>query len=217
MGSRRLVFLTQQLGTAQGHPAPQELGGHRRMSPALWQRRWRWRPHLVDDRKGEYTVHWCLTPHRFAAGVRLRRRTLKCQPSRLAKWPTSSTMSLKRRTTVVRCLLGVANCISSFIAGWVAFWSSGQHKLTPQTFTSQAAIKEGNRACERLLRDVEYFATLASLGSGAYEYPKYVVPGSCHTTDKAGSSWTRFGRTCCSTSSTTCCPAPRSGKCARTP
>ncbi|ORY20873.1 glycosyl hydrolases family 38 N-terminal domain-domain-containing protein [Naematelia encephala] len=40
------------------------------------------------------------------------------------------------------------------------------------TFTSQAAIKKGNRTMEKLLRDVEYFATLASLSLDAYKYPK---------------------------------------------
>jgi alpha-mannosidase len=41
-----------------------------------------------------------------------------------------------------------------------------------QTFTSQANIKKGNRTMEKLLRDVEYFGTLASLVSDEYRYPK---------------------------------------------
>ncbi|RSH89663.1 Glycoside hydrolase, 38 vacuolar alpha mannosidase [Saitozyma podzolica] len=40
------------------------------------------------------------------------------------------------------------------------------------TFTSQANIKKGNRTMEKLLRDVEYFGTLASLVSDEYRYPK---------------------------------------------
>ncbi|WRT66773.1 uncharacterized protein IL334_003736 [Kwoniella shivajii] len=39
-------------------------------------------------------------------------------------------------------------------------------------FTSQAKIKYGNQSMERLLRDLEYFATLASLSSSDYVYPK---------------------------------------------
>ncbi|WWC63022.1 uncharacterized protein I303_105621 [Kwoniella dejecticola CBS 10117] len=39
-------------------------------------------------------------------------------------------------------------------------------------FTSQAKIKNGNQTMEKLLRDLEYFATLASFSSDTYEYPK---------------------------------------------
>ncbi|WVQ85168.1 hypothetical protein IAT38_007333 [Cryptococcus sp. DSM 104549] len=40
------------------------------------------------------------------------------------------------------------------------------------TFTSQAAIKSGNKSMEKLLRDVEYFAILASISNPSYTYPK---------------------------------------------
>ncbi|WWC88253.1 uncharacterized protein L201_003160 [Kwoniella dendrophila CBS 6074] len=39
-------------------------------------------------------------------------------------------------------------------------------------FTSQAKIKNGNQTIEKLLRDLEYFATLASISSATYDYPK---------------------------------------------
>ncbi|WWC71170.1 uncharacterized protein I206_105123 [Kwoniella pini CBS 10737] len=39
-------------------------------------------------------------------------------------------------------------------------------------FTSQAKIKNGNQTMEKLLRDVEYFATIASFSAPNYEYPK---------------------------------------------
>ena len=41
-----------------------------------------------------------------------------------------------------------------------------------QTYTSQTAIKKGNRDMETVLRDLEYFATLAALKDPKYEYPK---------------------------------------------
>lgn len=41
-----------------------------------------------------------------------------------------------------------------------------------QTYTTQSKLKQGNRDMETLLRDLEYFATLASLQEGSYEYPK---------------------------------------------
>lgn len=40
------------------------------------------------------------------------------------------------------------------------------------TYTTQANVKKGNRTMERLLRDLEYFATLASLKVDSYAYPK---------------------------------------------
>ena len=44
-----------------------------------------------------------------------------------------------------------------------------------QTYTTQAKLKQGNRNMETSLRDLEYLATLASLHSDSYTYPKYVV------------------------------------------
>jgi alpha-mannosidase len=42
-----------------------------------------------------------------------------------------------------------------------------------QTYTSQARIKSGNRTMERLLRELEYFATIASIAYPEnYQYPK---------------------------------------------
>ncbi|OCF39360.1 hypothetical protein I317_06845 [Kwoniella heveanensis CBS 569] len=40
------------------------------------------------------------------------------------------------------------------------------------TYTSQAGLKAGNRKMEKLLRDVEYCATLASLHVPSYKYPR---------------------------------------------
>ncbi|GAA97820.1 glycoside hydrolase family 38 protein [Mixia osmundae IAM 14324] len=40
------------------------------------------------------------------------------------------------------------------------------------TLTSHAPIKRYNRKLERLLHDIEYFATLASLANDSYRYPK---------------------------------------------
>lgn len=40
------------------------------------------------------------------------------------------------------------------------------------TYTSQEGLKRGNREMEMLLRDVEYYATVASLEHGTYEYPR---------------------------------------------
>lgn len=40
------------------------------------------------------------------------------------------------------------------------------------TYTSHGAIKKGNRSSEILLRDIEYAATLASISSSKYQYPK---------------------------------------------
>ncbi|WVF71778.1 hypothetical protein IAT40_006586 [Kwoniella sp. CBS 6097] len=40
------------------------------------------------------------------------------------------------------------------------------------TYTSQAGLKSGNRKMEKLLRDVEYYATLASLHVPSYTYPR---------------------------------------------
>lgn len=40
------------------------------------------------------------------------------------------------------------------------------------TYTSQTAIKKGNRDLEKALRDLEYFGTLASLADSDYAYPK---------------------------------------------
>ena len=42
------------------------------------------------------------------------------------------------------------------------------------TYTTQSNVKAGNRRMEQLLRDLEYFATMASLQVKGYEYPKYV-------------------------------------------
>nr|XP_019042681.1 hypothetical protein I302_08386 [Kwoniella bestiolae CBS 10118]OCF21611.1 hypothetical protein I302_08386 [Kwoniella bestiolae CBS 10118] len=39
------------------------------------------------------------------------------------------------------------------------------------TYTSQAGLKKGNREMEKLLRDVEYYATLASLLNDTFQYP----------------------------------------------
>jgi alpha-mannosidase len=41
-----------------------------------------------------------------------------------------------------------------------------------QTYTSQTGIKKGNRDMETVLRDLEYFATLAALKDSKYQYPK---------------------------------------------
>jgi alpha-mannosidase len=41
-----------------------------------------------------------------------------------------------------------------------------------QTYTTQSKLKQGNRDMETLLRDLEYFATLASLEDKLYQYPK---------------------------------------------
>jgi alpha-mannosidase len=41
-----------------------------------------------------------------------------------------------------------------------------------KTYTSQEGLKSGNRKMEKLLRDLEYFATLASLRDSGYMYPK---------------------------------------------
>jgi alpha-mannosidase len=40
-----------------------------------------------------------------------------------------------------------------------------------QTYTTQACIKKGNRDMETILRDLEYFATMASVLKGDYQYP----------------------------------------------
>nr|XP_019002605.1 uncharacterized protein I203_05090 [Kwoniella mangroviensis CBS 8507]OCF66066.1 hypothetical protein I203_05090 [Kwoniella mangroviensis CBS 8507] len=40
------------------------------------------------------------------------------------------------------------------------------------TYTSQAGLKKGNFEMEKLLRDVEYYATLASLLSDSFKYPR---------------------------------------------
>lgn len=40
------------------------------------------------------------------------------------------------------------------------------------TYTTQSDVKKGNREMETLLRDLEYFATLASLTESSYKYPK---------------------------------------------
>ena len=45
-------------------------------------------------------------------------------------------------------------------------------RIDRQTYTSQARIKEGNRTMERLLRELEYFATVASITLPDYKYPK---------------------------------------------
>jgi alpha-mannosidase len=44
-----------------------------------------------------------------------------------------------------------------------------------QTYTTQSAIKKGNKDMEVLLRDLEYLATLASLVDSGYRYPKWVL------------------------------------------
>lgn len=43
------------------------------------------------------------------------------------------------------------------------------------TYTSQAGIKRGNRVMERLLRDTEYYASLASIHADGYAYPRAAV------------------------------------------
>jgi alpha-mannosidase len=43
-----------------------------------------------------------------------------------------------------------------------------------QTYTSQASTKRGNRKGEILLREVELFATLASIAGSTYRFPKKV-------------------------------------------
>ena len=48
-----------------------------------------------------------------------------------------------------------------------------QSPLITQIYTSQARIKWGNRTMEKLLRELEYYGTLASLRS-KYKYPRYV-------------------------------------------
>ncbi|WWC96371.1 hypothetical protein V866_003239 [Kwoniella sp. B9012] len=47
-------------------------------------------------------------------------------------------------------------------------------------FTSQATIKDGNQTIEKLLRDSEYFGTLASFVSDSYEYPKRQIDEIWH-------------------------------------
>lgn len=42
------------------------------------------------------------------------------------------------------------------------------------TYTSHGSIKKGNRKGEILLREAEYAATVASLASESYQYPKKV-------------------------------------------
>ena len=41
-----------------------------------------------------------------------------------------------------------------------------------KTYTSQTGIKKGNRDMETVLRDLEYFATLAAVKDEKYQYPK---------------------------------------------
>lgn len=40
------------------------------------------------------------------------------------------------------------------------------------TYTTQTKIKAGNRDMETMMRDIEYFATLASLADPSYRYPQ---------------------------------------------
>ncbi len=57
----------------------------------------------------------------------------------------------------------------SFTLGATSARCQGVAPLT-QTYTSQAGLKRGNKTMETILRDLEYFATLASL-KGGYAYP----------------------------------------------
>lgn len=43
------------------------------------------------------------------------------------------------------------------------------------TYTTQSEVKAGNRRMERLLRELEYFATMASIVETKYEYPRCVL------------------------------------------
>lgn len=55
----------------------------------------------------------------------------------------------------------------------LATWNGELYlELHRGTYTSHGAIKKGNRTSEILLRDIEYAATLASLYSSSYKYPK---------------------------------------------
>lgn len=42
------------------------------------------------------------------------------------------------------------------------------------TYTTQSAVKMGNRRMERLLRDLEYFGTMAAMRNKGYRYPRSV-------------------------------------------
>jgi len=51
--------------------------------------------------------------------------------------------------------------------------ADGQYfELHRGTYTSQAHTKRSNRYSEVMLREIEYFATLASIHSKDYKYPK---------------------------------------------
>jgi len=52
------------------------------------------------------------------------------------------------------------------------FGHVSEMRADEQTYTSQTGIKKGNRDMETVLRDLEYFATLAALRDEKYQYPK---------------------------------------------
>ncbi|UUN25191.1 alpha-mannosidase [Streptomyces sp. FIT100] len=57
--------------------------------------------------------------------------------------------------------------------GGAAVWVGELYlELHRGTFTSQLAMKQGNRRAEALLRTAEYLATAAALRTGAYAYPE---------------------------------------------
>ncbi|ORY32631.1 alpha-mannosidase [Naematelia encephala] len=56
-----------------------------------------------------------------------------------------------------------------------SWWGELYLEIHRGTYTSQAAIKKGNRKGEVLLRTVEHAATLASLTSASYTYPQALL------------------------------------------
>jgi hypothetical protein len=95
-----------------------------------------------------------------------------------SKWvlrSISSMISVERRMEGGYCLLGKASFIWNYTAVSVHDSSWVEQMTDTQTYTSQTGIKKGNRDMETVLRDLEYFATLAALKDSKYQYPKYVL------------------------------------------
>jgi hypothetical protein len=89
-------------------------------------------------------------------------------------------ISAERRMVGRDYLLGKESCILNFIEAWVFRLCDcrGGVEADGQTYTSQTGIKKGNRDMEVILRDLEYFATLAALRDPKYKYPKSVFASS---------------------------------------
>ena len=118
-----------------------------------------------------FPVSSCHLRKRSSHGCSRRRASRSFGPANCA-WLRSLSPSLS-----ISPSLSLLSC-SYFCLNTCAFVSCALSSLRRYleghrgTLTTQAATKKANRRCEFLLRDLEFFASLAASLAAAYAYPK---------------------------------------------